>query len=178
MKAKANGVRVAINLDGLPEVTLTLTTRPEHDINEILCVVAQGKELDVEIKQHRKKRSLDSNAYAWLLIGKMADVLKTSKETLYIQMLREYGQREKELISVVSDAVGVVTKALNGHCTEVGVGTVNGKQFTHVAILRGSSTYDTKEMSIFIDGIVYEAKELGIETMTPKELSILKEKWR
>ena len=48
---------------------------------------------------------------------------------------------------------------------------------TFYRIYRGSHTYDTKEMSLLIDGTVMEAKELGIETMTPAELAEMKARW-
>ena len=41
----------------------------------------------------------------------------------------------------------------------------------------GSSHYDTEEMSIFIDGIVSEAEELGIQTKTPDELANMLSLW-
>lgn len=44
-------------------------------------------------------------------------------------------------------------------------------------MIKGSSEYDTVEMSHFIDRIVEEAKELGIETATPDELERMKQEW-
>ena len=52
------------------------------------------------------------------------------------------------------------------------------KLFNHYRLIKGSSQYDTKEMSLFIDGIVSECKEQGIETMTPSELDQLKQSWK
>ena len=51
-----------------------------------------NKEKLYEIKEYHKKRSLNSNSYCWALIGKIADVLRASKEEIYIQMLEDYGQ--------------------------------------------------------------------------------------
>ncbi|MDQ9744386.1 hypothetical protein RF397_17385, partial [Acinetobacter baumannii] len=45
-----------------------------------------------QIKEYRKKRSLDANAYCWKLIGDIADALRTSKEEVYLLMLKRYGQ--------------------------------------------------------------------------------------
>jgi hypothetical protein len=53
---------------------------------------------------------------------------------------------------------------------------LNGKTFTHYRLIIGSSEYDTKQMAQFIDGIVSEAKELGIETLTPAELAVMCER--
>jgi hypothetical protein len=58
-----------------------------------------------------------------------------------------------------------------------GKGSINGKEFTHIKVYMGSSEMDTREMSILIDGIVSECKELNINTMTPNELEQLKEQW-
>ena len=178
MKALVNDMRVAINLDGYPEITFILKSHPQAEIDDLRAVLDNDKDLIVEVKQYRKKRSLDANSYAWVLISKIADVLRSSKEEVYIKMLERYGQREEKLLSVVVEAVDMIYRATNNHCTEVGESELNGKLFKHMAILRGSSTYNGKEMSILIDGIVSEAKDLGIETMTPNELALLKEKWK
>lgn len=180
MKAIANNIRLQFNESGIPEITLTIPNNKAEVINgvqDLKNAIANGKVLDVEIKQHRNKRSLDSNSYAWLLIGKIADILKTSKDEVYIEMLKRYGQREPKLLSVVADAVDMVYRATNNHCCEVGESELNGKLFKHLAILIGSSHYDSKQMSILIDGIVSEAKELGIETMTPEQLAVMNEQW-
>lgn len=132
----------------------------------------QDRQKTFEIKEHKEKRSLNANAYFWALCGKIADVLRTSKEEVYLEMLKRYGQ--SELISVVS------TINLTGYFKyfeERGRSTLNGKEFTHYAVYKGSSEYDTKEMAILIDGTVSEAKELDIEVLPPSELARMKEGW-
>ncbi len=177
MKAISNDLRVTFTEQGYPEITLTLTNHHRADIDDLRQVISQGKQLTVEVKQCRKKRSLDANSYAWVLITKIADVLRTSKDDLYIEMLKKYGQREPQLLSVVSEGAEMIYRATNNHCTEVGESELNGKAFKHLAILIGSSQYDTKSMSILIDGIVQDAKELGVEVMTKSELELLKSGW-
>jgi hypothetical protein len=177
VKFLSNSIRQSYN-NGKQEIILTPTTGQQ--IDELQAVISNGKLLEIDLHQQKKKRSLDANSYAWVLITKIADALRTSKEELYIEMLKRYGQREKELISIIDDekALEMIHKALNNHCCVVGEGTVNGKEFKHLAILIGSSQYDSRSMAILIDGIVSEAKELGIETMTPKELQELKDSWQ
>ena len=126
-----------------------------------------------EIKEHRQKRSLNANSYAWLLLGKIADVLRTSKEDVYLNMLKHYGQ--SEMVSVLSS---IDVSGYFKYYEEVATVTLEGKQFTHYRVFKGSSEYDTREMSILIDGIVYEAKNLGIETMTEDEITKMKEMWK
>lgn len=159
------------------ETEIVLTSQHHTNIQEYKDIIAKGKLLDVSIKQCRFRRSNDANSYAWVLITKIADALRADKQGVYIQMLERYGQREKNLLSVVSEAVDMIYTATNNHCTTIGTSVLNGKEFTHLAILRGSSTYDSNEMAILVDGIVSEAKELGIETLTPKELSLLINEW-
>ena len=138
----------------------------------IQWLFAQDRDKVFEIKEHREKRSLTANAYAWALIGKIADVLRTSKDEVYLLMLKRYGQ--SEVVSVLSfiDVSGYFK-----YYEKIGSGTVQGKEFTHYRIFLGSSEYDSKEMAILIDGIISEAKELDIETLPPREIEQLKKAW-
>ena len=152
-----------------PKISLLLDTNNKDDIQKL----KNENKLNVEIKKYRKKRSLNSNNYAWELITQIANVIKSSKEEVYLLMLKRYGQ--SQMISVLEEID--VSKFLK-YYEEAGESILNGKKFKHYKVYTGSSEMDTKEMSILIDGIVSEAKELGIETLTPKELSILKDEWK
>ena len=125
------------------------------------------------IKEYKEKRSLDANRYAWALMNEIANVLRTSKEEVYVEMLRRYGQ--SDVVSVISD---IDVRPYFKYYEEIGRAKLQGKDFTHYRIFKGSSEYDSREMSILIDGIVSEAKEMGIETMTPEEIAKLKEMWK
>lgn len=133
----------------------------------------QDKEQLFEIREWKKKRSLNANAYAWKLIGEIADVLRSSKDEVYLEMLKRYGQQE--MISVRSDInlLGFIK-----YYEEAGRSKLNGKEFIHYRVFKGSSEYDTREMAVLIDGIVSEAKELDIETLTPAELAMIKDQWK
>lgn len=152
-----------------PKITLLLEQR------ESISSLEEIKEdkLSIEIKKYRKKRSLNSNNYAWELITQIGDILRVSKEEIYLEMLKRYGQ--SQMISVLEEID--VSKFLK-YYEEAGESTLNGKVFKHYKVYTGSSEMDTKQMSILIDGIVSEAKELGIETMPPAELKALKESWK
>jgi hypothetical protein len=128
--------------------------------------------LSIKIDKQRKKRSLNANSYAWLIIGKIADIHRTSKEEVYLDMLKHYGQ--SEIISVLSH---VPIEWYVKYYEEIGKSTLNGKEFTHYKVFKGSSEYDTTEMSIFVDGVVQEAQALGIETKTPAEIAEMKSLW-
>ena len=177
MKAIAKEVTLAYDMDGKPEVYVSLRGAKLDKVAKCQELIEKGKTLDVEIRQHHSRRSLDANSYAWVIISKIADVLHTSKDEVYTEMLVRYGQREQQLVSVVEEGVPAIRRATNNHCTIVGESELNGKSFVHLAILRGSSTYDSREMAVLIDGIVQDAKELGIETMASEELESLKDSW-
>jgi hypothetical protein len=133
----------------------------------------QDRDKVFEIKEHKEKRSLNANAYAWTLITKIADALRTSKEECYLEMLKRYGQ--SEIVSVLSQ---IDVSGYFKYYEPLATATLQGKEFTHYKIFKGSSEYDSREMSILIDGIVSEAKELGIDTIPPNEIERLKNLWR
>lgn len=129
----------------------------------------QDRDKIFEIKEKRKRRSLSQNAYAWELIGKIGDVLRKSKEEVYLKMLKDYGQ--SEMVSILSS---INPEGYFKYYEKIGTGIVNNKEFTHYKIFKGSSEFDSREMTIFIDGIIDECKELGIETMTPDKIALLR----
>lgn len=124
----------------------------------------QPKDKVFEVKEYHPKRSLNANAYAWALIGQIADVLRKSKEEVYFEMLKAYGQ--SEFVSVRSD---IDVKGYFKYYEEYGKGHVEGREFTHYKVYKGSSEFDSREMAILLDGIIQEAKAQGIETITPAE---------
>ena len=162
---------VTVSLTGKPKLTLVINEKSDllsgyDDLKDI-------EKLSIEIKPYREKRSLNANAYAWKLIGEIADIVRSSKDEVYLEMLRKYGQ--SELISVLSH---IPIEQYVKYCDEVGESKLNGKMFKHYRVYKGSSEFDTREMSILIDGIVGEAKELGIQTETPAELERMKSLWK
>lgn len=168
---KAQGKLIDISRDyetRKPKLTFLLTT----DIN-ILDELLNEKLLDIEAKKHRNKRSTNANSYAWKLITEIADVLRISKDKLYEDMLYEYGQ-----VRMYPTLKNETPDGFFKYYRFFQDGYLNGKECDWYKVAKGSSEFDTKEMSIFIDGIVQVAKELDIETMTPEELNRLKEEWR
>lgn len=132
----------------------------------------EGKRLTIEAKQYRERRSRDSNAYAWSLLQKMAEALETDKWDCYLFCLQRYSR--------AFDVVLVATEGLERFKsmwrTVVDLGEVK-EGYHQLQVYYGSSTFNTKEMSVFLDGVVSECKELGIETLTPNELEDMKRAW-
>lgn len=132
-----------------------------------------NKDKEFEIKEYKPKRSRNANNYAWSLITKIADALRLDKEEVYLDMLKHYGQ--SEMVSVLSE---IDVKGYFKYYEKVGETVLNGKEFSHYKIFKGSSEYTTSEMNIFINGIVQEAEQLDIETLTPIEIERLKQAWK
>ena len=149
---------------------------PSAELQGIAVGLKHGKKYELTIKETRKKRSLDANAYAWVLLQKLGEALKLPKEEVYRQIIRGWGNFfTAEVNSVDADR-------LCDYWTSKGLGWVAEKAFddgesTDILLYPGSSTYDTHQMSRFIDGIVDECKAQGIETKSPEELTALLEEW-
>ena len=160
-----------------------LTIRTTEDLGELFDRL-KDLPVRVEIKQWREKRSMDANAYYWVLLSKAAAVLKISNNRAHNMMLRRYGEPERmddQLVYLVlPESEEAEEKALESETyhlrstSQVKEGK-DGKLYRTYILLKGSSSYDTKEMSRLISGLVDECRALGIETMTPDELSRLME---
>lgn len=129
--------------------------------------------LDIEAKKHRNKRSLDANAYAWKIITEMADSLRRNKDEVYQDKLFEYGQ-----VMMVPTKKGEKPDGFFKYYRFFQDGILNGKECDWYKVAKGSSEFDSREMGIFIDGIVQDAKELGIVTDTPEQIAMYKEAWK
>lgn len=147
------------------------------------------EKISVEIKRYRRKRSLDANAYHWVLVGKLAKVLGMSNAEVHNMALRGYGQPEiyegkgvYMTIPDTDDARHKVDNAMDYHISptsQVREGN-DGVMYRTYKLLRGSHTYNTEEMARLIDGMITMCKEAGIpdaEIATPDEKRILKEKY-
>lgn len=134
-----------------------------------------NKELMIQAKVHRNKRSLDSNAYAWVLMQKIAEATGLDKWDVYLNCLQRYSRAFTHVI-VKPNAIDRL-KELYRVCIDLGEVTVNGKTGHQLQVYFGSSTFDTKEMSVFIDGIVSECRDLEIELLPPSEIERMKKEW-
>lgn len=123
------------------------------------------KEKQYELRKYHKRKTLSQNAYAWVLINEIANKINKSKEQVYLQMLKDYGQRTEILLKA-----DVKVKTYFKYYEAVSKIKKDDMEFIEYHLYKGSSQFDSKEMSIFIDGIVEEAKQLGIQTMTPNEI--------
>jgi len=149
---------------------------PIHIKDAIIALISSvsDKKIDIEIKQHRERRSLNANAYLWCLLDKLARVLNSTKEELYQKAIKEKGVFTH--IIVKPNTVERVKQEWQV-CEVLGEVSVGEDIGVQIRCYFGSSTYDTKEMSELIDYVVEECKEQGIEILPPEELEAMKQKW-
>lgn len=165
-KCKVNDL--TFNLNGEQLITLNVQSDFTPFIDSLI-----DKELELEIKEYKEKRSLNANALLWKLCNELGNKLRISKEEVYLMALKNYGQ--SEVISIQSD---VNIQGYFKYFEEIGTGKINNKEFTHYKIYKGSSEYNTLEMSILLDGVVQDAKEQGIQVLSASELDLIKREWK
>lgn len=162
-----------LTLAGKQELTL------EVDDARAIYDELNGKDLDIELKIPREKRSLDANAYAWVLIGKLADKTRQAPDDIYREAVRDVGGNYF-VLPIRADALeewkriwnaGKIGRMVDDLGESKSPGYVNTRNFY------GSSEFDRVQMSRLIDLLIEEAKEQGIETKTPEELERLKSLW-
>lgn len=171
MKAKL--LDLAVSITGKQRLTLEL----DGDFRDLYD---KYKDIDCEIsiKTYRYRRSLDANAYAWVLIGKISESKHIPKREVYREAVREVGGAS-EIISIKKSSV----KRLQELWNEKGLGWQvedigsNVPGWTNVILYYGSSSYDTAQMADLIDGLVQDAKALGIETEQPEKIQSLLEEY-
>ena len=156
------------------ETVISFTVNEKSALGEA-DKIKDCEKLQIKAVKHRERRSLDSNAYAWVLMQKIAEATGTDKWDVYLRCLQDYSRAFSHVI-VKPEAVGKM-KELWRTCVDLGEITVNGQTGHQLQVYYGSSMFDTKQMSVFIDGIVRECKDLEIETLPPYELERMKEEW-
>lgn len=146
-------------------VTLKLEKSPA-DIEKL-----NNKELSVELKEYKKRRSLDANAMYWSLLTQLAGKLHMSNAEMHNKMLTDYGQTEiidGHIVYISLEATDEALKQIS-RSEQYHLRHVNGTN--EFALLRGSHTYNTAEFSQLLNGLVAECREVGIQTESDDEIA-------
>ena len=136
-----------------------------------------------EVNRAKKRRTATQNKYYWSLLAELAGALGVSNDELHFQLLKDYSKPE---VVAVLDRVDVskffryyeeIYRQRKWHWRKLPDGR---RQYWHedtvyYRIYKGSSAMDTKEFKRLLDGLIAECREVGIETMTPEEVALLKE---
>ena len=176
---KITGRIVGANIDfktNKPQLSLEINEL--NDFKQLVDDMNGMEKLSIEIKPYRARRSLDANAYAWVLMDRLAEKLSESKENIYKEYIRHIGGNS-ELVCVKNRAVERLREAWAkngiGWQTETMPSKIEG--CTIVILYYGSSTYDSAQMSRLLDLIIQDCKLQGIPTETPDEIARLKALW-
>ena len=165
---KARLLQTFRNIDS-GKTLLMLETDERPDLDGL-----KDKDLRCELSVWRNKRSRDANALLWACLQDIAQALCTDKWTVYLQMLRRYGHftyvlmREKAVEQF---------KAGWRECEEVGEVIVNGEKSKQLLCYFGSSTYDTKQFSVLLDGVISEMREMGLQLPPREDVRRALEEW-
>lgn len=160
-------------------IHLTLAVKPNYRAAvKAFCLQMRDKVHTALLREYRP-RSLDANAYFWVLCDRLAEKTRIPKEEIYRNLIREIGGNS-ETACVREKAAEKLRKGWEhnglGWLTDTTESKLDG--CVNVILYYGSSSYDTAQMSRLIDLIVQECREQEIETKTPEELALLLEGWK
>ena len=160
-----------------------LMVKPERDdLGKAMAVVRKHKDrlYDLEVKEHRKKRSLDANAYAWVLINKIADALRITPTEIYRQAIQNVGGNY-EILPVKEEAAEHFkqvweAQGLGWPCVDMGKSKIDG--YRNLRAYYGSSTYSTTQMAQLIDILLQDCRALDIEVKSDEEIASIMGAWQ
>lgn len=155
------------------QLHITFTVNEPNAVNEIDSI-KDCEKLSLSAKKFRQKRSLDANGLLWVCLGEIASALRADKWDIYLQMLKRYGQYT--YICVKPKMVDAV-KSQWRECEVVGKVNINGQEAVQMLVYFGSSTYNTQEFSVLLDGVISEMKEIGLQPPPSQEMRRALEQW-
>ena len=168
MRGKISGFQFGLNGEQYISFRLSEDGRKEYE------ALRDKEDLVIDVKPYRQKRSLDANAYLWVLCEKIGQKIMASKDEVYLTLLERYGVFTH---LIVKPAAVERVKQEWRTVRELGEVTVGDQIGIQLQCYFGSSTYNSKEMARLIDGAIQEADNLGIETATPDEVARMKGLW-
>lgn len=176
---KVTGKMVGATIDfktGKP--TISFEVNEQNDFKAMVDEMKGLDKLSIEVKPFRQRRSLDANAYCWVLLDKLAAKTGEPKEAVYRQYIQNIGGNS-EIVCVKNEAVDRLCYGWRrngiGWQTETMDSKLDG--CTNVILYYGSSVYDSSQMGRLLDLIIQDCKAVGIPTETPSEIARLKAMW-
>ena len=154
------------------------------EIDEKIALLAEydklkeREKLSIEVKPYRPKRSNSANAYAWVLMDKIAESQGITKEEVYLNQIQKVGVFQVVAVNEAAVDTMIHSWALHGMgWIAQTIGAADTKGFVELALYYGSSSYNTKQMARLIDNIHQDCSALGIPTQTPDEVSNMLNLW-
>ena len=135
--------------------------------------------LSIKVKKFKQKRSLDANAYAWVLISKIAEKTNIRTDEVYRSAVKGIGGNS-EVVCIKTEAVETLCRGWSrngiGWQTETFPSKIEG--CTNVILYYGSSCYDTSQMNRLLNILLQDCESLGIEVRSQEEIDSLLNSWR
>lgn len=167
---------LTMNRDGSQNVTVTVTADFRRTFDQL-----KGKDLDIEIKQHRERRSMTANSFCWAICTEIGNAMipPVPKEEVYKRAIRDVG--EYEPLPIKAEAVSTFQERWAGKGSGWFAEVIDDSKipgYKLVFAYYGSSTYDTKTMSRLIDHLIDETEQMELTIpLSKKEVDRLKETW-
>lgn len=159
-----------------------ITGKPLEIIAHLMNAEDKNALYDLSLHKEVKKRSLNANNYFYALCTKIAEKQRISLNEVHNMMLSSYGYPEymddKIVYFILPDRVDV--NKLDGvhlRATSKTQLLSNGELNRVYIVMRGSHTYNSAEMARLIDGVIHEAQQLEIETITPNQKAQMLQQW-
>lgn len=164
---------LTFGINGKQRLTVELDSDYRAEFDEL-----KDTDVDVTIKKHRVKRSLDANAYCWVLVDKIAEKRHMSKLEVYRNAIRDIGG-VSEIICIQNKAAPTMKDLWTRNGLGWQVEELESKlpNCTNMVLYKGSSVFDTRQMSALIDSLIQDAKAIGIETRPEWEIQQLLEEY-
>lgn len=164
---------LSVGLNGKQRLTVELDGDFREQFDQL-----HDTDCEVSVKKYRYRRSLDANAYAWVLIGKIAEKKRIQRKEVYRNAIRDIGGTS-DIVCIKKEALPRLkaewdNKGIGWQVEDIGSRTPG---WTNVILYYGSSSYDTKQMADLIDSLIQDARALGIETETPEKIQSLLEEY-
>ena len=181
MKTTGQITSVSVNFkNSKGKITLDIDTKNVETLNLLNDLKQKEKKLDIEIKQHREKRSLNANAYFWKLLNEICEYQDVDPIEDYKRRVEELGyfnistvpEEDFHLWKEAWESRGIAWK-IEKLDTEI----INDEEICTVVLYKGSSTFNTKQMTKLIDDLVQDCKTVGIETKPQAEIDSLLKEW-
>lgn len=158
------------------KISLLIDTKQLDIVEEL----KNEDKLNIELKKYRKHRSLDANAYFWKLLTELCELVE-------LDTVEEYKRRVKELgifrrFRIEKDNVNTFEKMWTAQgiawfCEIADTEYIGNTEFKIINAYYGSSSYNSKQMSRLIDGLVQDCKHYGVETKPQEEIDSLIKEW-
>jgi len=178
-KLDTTGTITDINIDfktHKAKISLLLDTKQLDIVEEL----KNENKLNVELKKYRKIRSLDANSYFWKMLSELCELAE-------IDTVEEYKRRVKELgifkqFRIQTEDVKTFEKVWTDRgiawfCEIADTEYLGNIEFKIINAYYGSSSFNSKQMSRLIDGVVQDCKIYGIETKPQQEIDSLLKEW-